>query len=355
MSCSLCGEVCCCVPRAKPAEKSGLETGVPESVFGVVNASSARGQESLLPGQDGSSWRQEVSDRLNRYHARRRPRPPRYPSLRLKFEQPESRWAASDPVAQSPSVQASQASPVMRQAVAVNYVEPTPERASPPATWTAEVALPLPERPRNQSAGNLIEFPRTIYTPVVRADDLAETILDRPRILEAPEIVPPPPALGGMTIEEIAKPEPERRPGIDMPLQSASIGQRFLAGSIDGALVLAAGAVFGAIFYKVVNLAPTPAQIATWGTGMLVLGWGAYQYLLVVYSGSTPGLRVLHLQLQRFDGIAANRKTRRARVLCAMLSSISLGMGYAWHFLDEDGLCWHERVTRTHIAARPKP
>ena len=206
MSCSLCGEVCCCVPRAKPAEKSGLETGVPESVFGVVNASSARGQESLLPGQDGSSWRQEVSDRLNRYHARRRPRPPRYPSLRLKFEQPESRWAASDPVAQSPSVQASQASPVMRQAVAVNYVEPTPERASPPATWTAEVALPLPERPRNQSAGNLIEFPRTIYTPVVRADDLAETILDRPRILEAPEIVPPPPALGGMTIEEIAKP-----------------------------------------------------------------------------------------------------------------------------------------------------
>ncbi len=350
MSCSLCGDVCRCVPGARPAKDSGLETGVPESTSGIATA-----QESLLPGQDGSSWRKEVSERLNRYHARRRPRPPRYPSLRLKFEQPETRWAGHDPVAQSSPVQAtSQASPVMRQAVAVNYVQPTPETASPPETWTTEVVPPVPERRRNDSTGKLIEFPRTIYTPVVRADDLAETILDRPRILEAPEIVPPPPALGGMTIEEVAKPEPERRPGIDMPLQSASVGQRFLAGSIDGALVLAAGAVFGAIFYKVVNLAPVPAQIAAWGTSLLVLGWGAYQYLLVVYSGSTPGLRLLHLQLQRFDGIPVNRKTRRARVLCAMLSAISLGLGYAWHFLDEDGLCWHERVTRTHIAPRPK-
>ena len=356
MSCSLCGDVCRCVPGARPAEDSGLETGVPERMPEVANLSSATAQESLLPGQDGLSWRKEVSERLNRYHARRRPRPPRYPSLRLKFEQPETRWAGRDPVAQSPSAQAtSQPSPVMRQAVAVNYVEPTPETASPPETWATEVVPIVPERRRNDSTGKLIEFPRTIYTPVVRADDLAETILDRPRILEAPEIVPPPPALGGMTIEEVAKPEPERRPGIDMPLQSASIGQRLLAGSIDGTLVLAAGAVFGAIFYKVVNLAPTPAQTATWGSSLVVLGWGAYQYLLMVYSGSTPGLRLLHLQLQRFDGIPANRKTRRARVLCAMLSAISLGLGYGWHFLDEDGLFWHERVTRTHIAPRAKP
>jgi len=238
----------------------------------------------------------------------------------------------------------------MRQAVAVNYVEPAPESASAPETLPSEVAPPVPQRRRNENIGKLIEFPRTIYTPVVRADDLAETILDRPRILEAPEIIPPPPALGGMTIEEIAKPELERRPGIDMPLQSASAGQRALAGAIDGALVLVAGAVFGAIFYRLVKLTPTPVQIAAWATSLLVLGWGAYQYLLLVYSGSTPGLRALHLQLRHFDGSPVNRKTRRARVLCAMLSAISLGLGYAWHFLDEDGLCWHERVTRTHIS-----
>jgi len=328
---------------------------VPENLPEAVTSASSVAQESLLSGNDGLSWRKEVSERLNRYHARRRPRPPRYPSLRLKFDPPETRWAGRDPVVPSPSVQAtSQATPVMRQAVAVNYVEPAPEPASLPETLPGEIAPPVPERRRNENIGKLIEFPRTIYTPVVRADDLAETILDRPRILEAPEIVPPPPALGGMTIEEVAKPEPERRPGIDMPLQSAPAGRRMLAGAIDGALVLAAGAIFGAIFYRLVRLTPPPAQMAALTTSLLVIGWAAYQYLLVVYSGSTPGLRALHLQLRRFDGSPVNRKTRRARVLCAMLSAISLGLGYAWHFLDEDGLCWHERVTRTHISSCPK-
>jgi uncharacterized RDD family membrane protein YckC len=243
----------------------------------------------------------------------------------------------------------------MRQAVAVDYVEPVSATDPGAEALPSEVAPPVPERRRNESTGKLIAFPRTIYTPPVWANDLAEPMLDRPRILEAPEIVPPPPALGGMTIEEVAKPEPERRPGIDMPLQSVPAGRRFLAGAIDGVLVLAAGAVFGGIFYRIVQVTPTLAQVAAVGSGLLILCWAAYQYLLVVYSGSTPGLRALRLQIRRFDGNPTSRKLRRVRVLCQLLSAISLGLGYAWHFLDEDGLCWHERVTKTHIAPFPKP
>src|SRR5690349_23717606 len=37
------------------------------------------------------SWKDEVAARLNSYRARRKPKPPRYPSLRLKFDTPESR------------------------------------------------------------------------------------------------------------------------------------------------------------------------------------------------------------------------------------------------------------------------
>ena len=33
-----------------------------------------------------TAWRDELSDRLNRYRARRKAPPPRYPSLRLPFE-----------------------------------------------------------------------------------------------------------------------------------------------------------------------------------------------------------------------------------------------------------------------------
>ena len=33
------------------------------------------------------------------------------------------------------------------------------------------------------------------------------------------------------------------------------------------------------------------------------------------------------------------------------LSAASIGLGYAWCMLDEDQLCWHDRITRTHLAS----
>jgi len=247
-----------------------------------------------------------------------------------------------------------QATQVTRQAVAVNYVEPLPETNRPPEIPPEEVPPPPAKHNRGEHTAKLIEFPRTIYTPQAWASDLAEPILDRPRILEAPEIVPPPPALGGMTIEEVRKPEPERRAGIDMPLQSAPVGQRFLAGLMDGGLVVVGVAIFGAVFYRIAGLTLPCFEIAELSAGLLFVCWAAYQYLLVVHSGSTPGLRAFGLEVQRFEGVPANRKLRRARVLCSVLSAVSLGLGYAWYVLDEDGLCWHERVTKTHIAMNRK-
>jgi uncharacterized RDD family membrane protein YckC len=82
------------------------------------------------------------------------------------------------------------------------------------------------------------------------------------------------------------------------------------------------------------------------------LFWAAYQYLLVVYAASTPGLRAAGLELARFDGTSTSRSLRRWRVLAAWLSAVSLGMGYAWVFLDEDGLCWHDRITHTYVAPK---
>src|ERR1700747_359001 len=72
-------------------------------------------QPDLLSEEDGDSWRREVSERLHRYHARRRPRAPRYPSLRLKFEEPNWGTPRETPV----STQATQpAQAATRQAVA---------------------------------------------------------------------------------------------------------------------------------------------------------------------------------------------------------------------------------------------
>jgi hypothetical protein len=401
MSCSLCGDVCRCVSGLPAAEESGLDLAARDSAADPAGATStvegtfdtqllvsslqslahpptsSRGGEGsafannqrpttndALPAGDwglaagdsrDESWRKEVSDRLNRYHARRRPRPPRYPSLSLKFDAPETRWSATARDASSPSVAhaVQQASPVMQQAVAVQYAPPASE-VKPVPDQLPEESRPTQHRARRESSGKLIEFPRTMYTPPPSFSDLAEPIIDRPRILEAPELLPPPPALGGLTIEEADRPAPERRLGIDMPLQSASVRQRMLAAAIDAALILTGMALFGAICYRlsVATLALKPMAILV--AGLLIFFWTVYQYLLIVHSGTTVGLRALHLHLRRFDGSPAPRKLRRNRTLCALLSTLSLGLGYAWYFLDEDGLCWHERVTKTHISSQPK-
>ena len=74
--------------------------------------------------------------------------------------------------------------------------------------------------------------------------------------------------------------------------------------------------------------------------------------MLVVYGASTPGLRLAGLEFARFDGTATSRSLRRWRVLAGYLSAVSLGMGYAWVFLDEDALCWHDRITHTYLAPK---
>jgi uncharacterized RDD family membrane protein YckC len=80
-----------------------------------------------------------------------------------------------------------------------------------------------------------------------------------------------------------------------------------------------------------------------------VLLSAAYEFLFAVYTGSTPGLRLARLRLAAFDGSPLNRRTRRWRVLASFLSALSAGLGYLWCVLDQDGLCWHDRITRTHV------
>lgn len=328
-----------CAPRHDARSTSAHLTPVPES--SGSNPIPSRGMQADLVA-DSNDWREEVSARLNRYRARRSPRAPRYPSLRLKFAAPESHWAPSSRASEAPSLLARE--PEMQA--------PSTSALAPEPLLPAIKAEPVqrPGTPPHEPAGKIIEFPKWTYTPNVRYSDLAESVIDRPRILEAPEIEPPPPALGGITIEEKQEREPERRPGIDMPLQCARLGYRWLAVVLDAAVVLLAGGIFGTFYYQIAGAQPTVRQVMVLTMGALPFFWFAYQYLLIVYSGTTLGLRAMKLQLQCFDGSTTHRRLRRWRVLGSVLSAVSLGMGYAWQFLDEDALCWHERVTKTYLA-----
>lgn len=334
MNCSVCGEVCRCPTEPLP--------------------------EAAPQAAEAPAWRDELSDRLNRYRARRKARPPRYPSLNLKFDPPESCESANAPGGSS----LPQFETISNNALALDGLRHEPSVAetdvSPRPAPAAQTAPPLhqPTGHFSASAGagaKIIEFPRFAWAPPApRPDELAEPVSDRPRILEVPEMAPPPPALGGITIEGAEKQEAEKRLGIDIPLQSAPLGLRFVAAFIDGLIISAASALFGFIFWKMTAVRPPRVQLLGLAAGIPCLFWAGYQYLLIVYAASTPGLRAAGLKLARFDGTSTSRSLRRWRILAAWLSAVSAGMGYAWMFLDEDALCWHDRITHTYLAPKKR-
>ena len=360
---------------------------------GAVLADAAALDLNLLENAD--SWRAEVAARLERYRTRRKPRSPHFPSLLLPFDAPES-WSRPAP----PTGMAGTGSPGIGSAeigAAAVATPPAPARQNstfpaqqePRADGTTSFAEPrqtqapspdrypepVPEPFAPEPSAKVIEFPRSAAIPVFRRSELADPVfdLDRPRIVEAPEVLPPPPALGGMLMEP-AQPEPAgRQAGADFPLPSASasIARRALAALVDGIVLGTALAAFAAIFirlnpslYPALDLGLKPGLNLVRGplltlarpmfagptlAAVTLLFWAAYEFLFVVYTGSTPGLRAARLRLAAFDGSPLNRRSRRWRVLASFLSASSAGLGYFWCFLDQDGLCWHDRITRTHV------
>jgi uncharacterized RDD family membrane protein YckC len=282
------------------------------------------------PQEDASAWKQEVTARVTRYRSRR-PRTPRYPSLLLKFENTVPEIARAD-----------------QQLATINLEAVVADIAVHPSAVVPEVV---------EATGRLLEFPRTTLAPPAPLEELAEPVPGLPRILDVPDLPPAAPALGGILIENAIEEDGIRRPGFEIPLHGASLASRMMASSVDLAVVLCALAEFGYIFLRITQQVPPRLE----GAAMIaVVGgvfWAAYQYAFLVYVGSTPGLAVMRLQLDCFDGLPVPRKTRRWRALAAVLSAVSLGLGYVWCFLDEDQLCWHDRISMTYtvpITSKPQ-
>ena len=369
-------------PVKNAVGSSGAASPVPEIDAGAPVSA----QPDHLKEPKSDSWRQEVAARVNNYRARRCPRAPRYPSLLLKFDFPES---VEENAERSPTpLSANCGSALGTNPIAKDRISAIPaDRGSHARTLALDVRGPetdeilcdhamaeAHERPSStlefgssapsvalptsgssthvESSSRILEFPRSAMAPPLVLDELAEPIFDRPRILDVPEPLLPPPALGGISIEPGEQPETAKRRGFELPLQPAPRQLRLLAAFIDVMLVLAAFSVFAAIFFKITSIVPPLRLTLEFSIIFVGVLWAAYQYGLLVYSGTTPGLKAAKLRLSEFDGSPVPRKLRRWRVIASILSGASLALGYAWYFLDEDHLCWHDRITHTYLAPR---
>jgi len=317
-----------CVDENNVSPSAGPAKDQDTSAIEKHEPAAADDASASLEQTDMESWRQEVAAKLHSYRAKKRPRPPRYPSLQLKFDPPESTHDSC-----------------VRDEFSAG--QPNPPDVTPSATSGSAPGFQGPE-----PLGKLLEFPRSYSAPPQPLDELAEPVLDRPRIVEVPDTLPPPPALGGILIEPTEEPVIERRPGFELPLRAAPMIRRVLAAALDGFVVLLGMAIFGYIFFRMSSSLPSWKQLVSIGAGLAATFWAGYQYLLMVHTGTTPGLRAAKLRLSRFDGSLVPRRLRQWRVLASIMSALSLGLGYAWCFLDEDQLCWHDRITHTYVAPR---
>jgi uncharacterized RDD family membrane protein YckC len=357
----------CASDAVEPSLSAGADASGSEPNVGSTINPKADSNLDLNADPSPDSWRVEVAARLERYRTRRKPRTPRYPSLLLPFDAPESWSHTAAPSGSATAARAEQSftvsTSVKEQIEAPCFAEPHHASKRHPSD---QDPFQSPEQAPGPSA-NVIEFPRSAAIPVFHPSDLADPVFDRhrPRIVEAPEILPPPPALGGMLMEAAHKEPVDKRTAADShpasASPSASIVRRALAALVDGIVLAIALVAFAAIFLRLnpsvirgLNLSlisvhgPLPILAGAFSM-VAVLLWASYKLLFVVYTGSTPGLRTARLRLAGFDGSPLNRRSRRWRVLASFLSAFSAGLGYLWCILDQDGLCWHDRITRTHI------
>src|ERR1700727_2614486 len=213
MNCTLCGEVCRCHSEPLPSALPQLQADATCQGDGVAEAETLSQHpsdgESAAPTEvvtaeestgapDSDAWRDEISARLNRFRSRRKIRPPRYPSLKLPFAPIEASPRIDVPSVSSPThVFETVSNHALALEMRQEAVEPHTE-----AQYSSEAAPRIVNQPAAHSGAQIIEFPRFSWgPPPLPPDQLAEPVSERPRILEVPEIAPPPPALGGRTRE----------------------------------------------------------------------------------------------------------------------------------------------------------
>lgn len=224
-------------------------------------------------------------------------------------------------------------------AVQSEDVHKSPSRAvlpRPPLAPFPRISAPAPK---------IIEFPRM----ATRQYELAEPVGDQLRIFEAIEDVLPP-APSHLNDIEIAAQEPTHFGGeIEVPIQAASLERRAFAAAVDAAVMIGALGLFAISAEFFATSLPMTKPLLAGGAICVLLVLGLYYLLSLSLGRSTAGMAVSGLRVITFHGDAPSLLILRWRALATVLSCAALGMGFAWSLIDEDRLCWHDRITRTYL------
>jgi uncharacterized RDD family membrane protein YckC len=119
---------------------------------------------------------------------------------------------------------------------------------------------------------------------------------------------------------------------------------------MDLGVALVATGVFTAIVYQVdqVTLSADEAMRVVGAAFGLILA--CYLFCFLLYAGRTAGMSWLGLSILNLDGEPPAASQRRSRACGTLLSLAALGVGFIWAAADEQGLTWHDRMSRTFVS-----
>jgi uncharacterized RDD family membrane protein YckC len=254
----------------------------------------------------GEAWRGELAQRLQAYRARRRKAVPNLAQSKLPFD---------EPVAKQPRVSAS-----------VALAESVATKPAPSASLSKE----------DDDFAFTIAIGRNAAT-----GENSRMVIDLSEAPPAKQAFAPGPASADNTGEQS-----------DL-YPVASIEERRLAGLIDSACLLFAYGGFLTLFGSLGGQFTFSKLSAAVCVATFVIVYLQYFALFTVFGGTTPGMMLRGLQVVNFSGDSPTPRQMLWRSVGYMLSAGTLFLGFLWAIWDEDSLTWHDRLSRTYLAAAP--
>jgi uncharacterized RDD family membrane protein YckC len=266
-------------------------------------------------------WKQELSERMQSFRERRarlRSELPREEDLDFEFEQKEA------PAPAQPAVEKILEFP--RNALTID-TELAPPAALDDAQHSHADTLERGDEPLeilDSALPRVDDFP---LEPTLEADHPLEIVV-------GPSEVEPPAAAYRLEVETF---------------RVAPLGRRFLAGLVDGLVLLLAGGLFALIFWRAGgHLSPVPSNLAVVAFIAAVFFW-AYFGLFTALTFSTPGLACMGIEVRNMEGWPPAPRESLLRAFGYLVSLSGLTIGFLWALVDREGLTWHDRISGTFL------
>ncbi len=140
-----------------------------------------------------------------------------------------------------------------------------------------------------------------------------------------------------------------------LPPQTAPLELRLMATTVDLLLVSSAVLAFVAVSVQILSRfaqrIPTGTPAAVGIAAAFAILWPLYQILFFTFSDQTPGMRYARLGLCTFTDENPTRRAMRRRIWAQIIALCPFGLGFLWALLDDDGLGWHDRISRMYQRA----